>query len=71
MVKKAKEERVKLIEKQANSYLKIAEFYERIGKYRSAHIYYNKILDELETSSIAPAALESLKVIEKKLEAKR
>ncbi|NQT95393.1 MAG: outer membrane protein assembly factor BamD [Candidatus Omnitrophica bacterium] len=70
-VKKAKEEKTKLIEKRADSYFKIAKFYQRIGKYEAAYIYYNKILDEFPTASSAPKALEKLKVVEKRLERQR
>lgn len=67
LVKKAREEKRQLIDKRANSYFKIARFYERIGRYNSAYIYYNKILEEFQDSSVAPTALERLKVVEKRL----
>jgi outer membrane assembly lipoprotein YfiO len=70
LVKKALEEKRQLIEKRADSYLKIARFYERIGKYGSAYIYYNKIVDEFPEASIAPQALERLKVLEKRIKKK-
>lgn len=67
LVKKAREEKRELIDKKANSYFKIARFYERIGRYNSAYIYYNKILEDFKGSSVCPAALERLKVVEKRL----
>ena len=68
LVKKAKEERLRLKEKKAESYFKRAKFYERIGKYSSALMYYNKILDEFPDSSISALALEKAKVQEERLE---
>ena len=71
LVKKAREEKGQLLDKRANSYLNIARFYERVGKYSSAHIYYNKILEEFKDSSVAPTALERLKVLEKRLQRRK
>jgi len=71
LVKKAREEMDQLVEKKADSYLKIAEFYERIGKIESAAIYYNKVLSEFSDASVAPYAFERLKVVEKKLERRK
>jgi len=71
LVKRAQEEKRQLIEKRAEGYFKIAKFYERVGKYESAYIYYNKILEEFPEASIAPSALEKAKVTEKRLEKKR
>lgn len=70
LVKKAQEEKRHLVNKRANSYFKIARFYERIGRYNSAYIYYNKILEEFRDSSVAPTALERLKVVENRLKKK-
>jgi len=67
-VKKAKEEQIKIIERRADSYMKIAAFYKRVGKYRSAAIYYNKIVEEFPTASTAPMALEKLQVVQKRID---
>lgn len=67
LVKNAQKEKRQLIDKEANSYFKTARFYERIGRYNSAYLYYNKILEDFKDSSVAPNALERLKVVEKKL----
>jgi outer membrane protein assembly factor BamD len=68
LAKRAEKESQELIEQRANYYLKTAGFYERIGKYESAAIYYNKILDEFPDAKTAPAALERTRVIEKRLD---
>jgi len=67
LVKKAQAEKKELVKKQAESYMKTAEFYEKVGKPKSALIYYNKILDEFPQAAIAPSALEKYKVLEKRL----
>jgi outer membrane assembly lipoprotein YfiO len=71
LVKKAREEKKQLTEKRADSYFKIAQFYERVGKYESAAIYYNKILEEFPDSAISSKALERSKVLEKRLASKK
>jgi outer membrane protein assembly factor BamD (BamD/ComL family) len=70
LAKKALEEKNRLNEKRTDSYFKTATFYERIGKYQSAILYYKKIIDEFQDASVAPSALERLKVLEKRLNKK-
>ena len=67
LVQKAEKEKKEIIEKRAEHYLQNAAFYERIGKYQSAAIYYNKILNEFPDVSSAPKALERLNVIQKRI----
>lgn len=67
LVKNAQKEKRQLIDKEAASYFKTARFYERLGRYNSACIYYNKILKDYQDSSVAPQALERLRVVEKRL----
>ena len=67
LVKKAREERKEIIEKRADYYLKTARFYERIGKYKAASIYYNKILDEFPSSSAVEAATKRLEAVNKRI----
>jgi outer membrane protein assembly factor BamD len=66
LVKKAEKERKEITEKMSEHYLQTARFYERVGRYQSAAIYYNKILDEFADSLPAQKALERLKVIKKR-----
>jgi outer membrane protein assembly factor BamD len=68
LVEKAEKEKRELIEKRAAYYLNTARFYERIGKRESAVIYYNKIIDEFPEASSAPAALEKIKIIQKRID---
>ena len=67
LVQRVEKEKKDLIEKRAGSCMSTARFYERIGKYNSAALYYNKIVEDFPESSIAPAALERYKVIEKRI----
>ena len=71
LVKKALEEKKEIIEKRADYYLKTALFYERVGKYKAASIYYNKILNEFPSASTAPTAVSRLKIIEKRIKIKK
>ncbi len=71
LVKKALKEKKEIIEKRADYYLKTAMFYERIGKYKAASIYYNKILNEFPSASTVPAAVGRLKIIEKRIKEKK
>jgi len=70
-VKKAKEEQKKIIEKRSESYMKIADFYKRTGKYTSAAIYYKKIINEFPESSSAPGALKKLEAVQKILDRRK
>ena len=67
LVKKALKEKKDIIDKRADYYLKTARFYERIGKYKAASIYYHKILNELPSASTAGVAKQRLKIIEKRI----
>ena len=67
LVKQALKEKKEIIEKRADYYLKTAKFYERIGKFKAAAIYYNKILNELPTAPAAGIATERLKQAEKRI----
>ncbi|MFH1868051.1 MAG: outer membrane protein assembly factor BamD [Candidatus Omnitrophota bacterium] len=71
LVKDALDEKRQLVDKRANSYFKIAKFYERVGKYESASLYYNKIMEEFPQASVLPDSVERLGVVEKKLSRKR
>lgn len=68
LVERVEKEKKEIIEQRAGHYMQNAGFYERIGKYQSAAIYYNKILDEFPEASPAPKALERLKVVQKRLD---
>ena len=68
LVQKAEKEKKEIIERRADHYMQNARFYERIGKYQSAAVYYNKILDEFPDVSCAPTALERLKVVQKRID---
>ena len=68
LVASVEKEKSQIIEERAEHYLQNARFYERIGKYQSAAVYYNKILDEFPTALSAPAALERLKVVQKRID---
>jgi outer membrane protein assembly factor BamD len=68
LVEKAEKQKREMVEQRAEYYFNTARFYERIGKRESAAIYYNKIIDEFPEASSAPAALERLKVIQKRID---
>lgn len=55
-----------LREKEAQAYLKTAEFYEKQKKYGSARIYYQEIVSSCPYCRSATAAREKLKELEKK-----
>ncbi len=67
LVKKAQKEKKEIIEKRADYYLKTARFYERIGKYKAASIYYNKILDEFPSASTVEVATKRLEAVDKRI----
>lgn len=67
LVKKALKEKKQIIETRANHYFKTAIFYERVGKYNSAAIYYKKILDEFPGASAVPDASKRLEAAEKRI----
>lgn len=71
LVKEAREEKRQLIDKRADSYFEIARFYERVGKYESASLYYNKILEEFPQTAVLPNTLERLEVVERRLSRKK
>lgn len=71
LVKKALKEKKEIIEKRADYYLKTARFYERIGKYSAASIYYNKLLTEFPSASAAEVAAQRLKAAEKHIKPRR
>jgi outer membrane protein assembly factor BamD len=68
LVEKAERQTRELIEQRSEYYFKTAKFYERIGKYESAAIYYNKILDEFPDASNAAAAMEKSRVVQKRID---
>ncbi len=70
LVKKALKEKKEIIEDRAENYFNTARFYERIGKHKSASIYYQKILDEFPDASIAPEALNKLEASKKRIKKK-
>ncbi|MBN1405997.1 MAG: tetratricopeptide repeat protein [Candidatus Omnitrophica bacterium] len=65
-VKEAQKEKGELIEKKARSLYSIAHFYERRGKPNSAIIYYDDIVNNFPSSSIAPSAMERAETLKKK-----
>jgi outer membrane assembly lipoprotein YfiO len=68
LVERVEKEKKEIIERRSEHYFQNAKFYERIGKYQSAAIYYNKILDEFPESSYSTQALERAKVLQKRLD---
>jgi outer membrane protein assembly factor BamD len=68
LVERVEKEKKEIIEKRADHYMQNARFYERIGKYQSSAIYYNKVLDEFPQASSAAKALERLKVVQKRID---
>ncbi|MDD5504448.1 MAG: outer membrane protein assembly factor BamD [Candidatus Omnitrophica bacterium] len=70
LVKTAEKEKREIIEKQAAHYMENARFYERLGRYNSAAVYYKKILDEFSSSSFAPKALERFEAAQKRVKSK-
>jgi outer membrane protein assembly factor BamD len=71
LVKKAEQERKEITEKRAAHYMENARFYERVGKYESAIIYYDKILDEFPYTLSASPALERSDALKKRLNKKK
>jgi len=53
----------KLKEQKAESVFSTAKFYEKVGKYKSAQVYYKQILDEYPKTSWAVKALEQLEIL--------
>jgi len=56
----------KLKEQKAESIFSTAKFYERIGRFRSAQLYYKQILDEYPRTSWAAKSLERLEILKNK-----
>jgi len=63
---KAKKEIAALNEKEAENNFLVAKFYAKHKKYQSARIYYNTIIEEFPSSTWAAAALEQLRILDKK-----
>lgn len=68
--KEAQKEKIELMEKQAKSLYDIALFYEARGKYNSAIIYYEDIVNNFSSTSTTPRAMEKLEVLKRKTEKK-
>lgn len=66
LVKEAQKERTNLIEKKAASLYETAQFYEKRKRYKSAIIYYEDIVDNFSTASVAPLAMERAEVLRRK-----
>jgi len=56
----------KLKEQKAQSVFSTAKFYEKIGKFKSAQLYYKQILDEYPRTTWAAKALERLEILKNK-----
>jgi outer membrane assembly lipoprotein YfiO len=57
---KAKEKLLLLQEKDAEHLYNIAKFYERMKKFKAAHIYYKEVIDKYPQTSFAAKAKEKL-----------
>lgn len=55
-----------LKEQKAQSVFKTAKFYEKLGKYNSAQLYYKQILNDYPRTSWAAKSLERLEVLKNK-----
>lgn len=67
LVKEAQKEKIQLSEKQAKSLYEIGQFYERQGRYKSALIYYEDIVNNFASASIAPKAMEKAEILKRKV----
>lgn len=56
----------KLKQQKAESIFSTAKFYEKIGKFKSAQIYYKQIIDDYPKTSWAVKAVERLEVLKSK-----
>lgn len=59
----AKDQIVRLREKEAENSFVIAKFYEKQNNFKAARIYYNTVVDKYSETKCAPKALMRLKVI--------
>ena len=66
-VQEAKGEISELTEKKAKSLYETAEFYEKRRKYASAVIYYEDIVENFSTASVAPLAMEKVEILRRKI----
>ena len=67
LVKEAQKEKADLTEKKANSIFKVAKFYEKRGKYKSAIIYYEDIVNNFSITKAAPLAMERIQILKRKV----
>lgn len=56
-----------LREKKADSQLKVAQFYEKQGKYRSAIIYYKEVVGKFPATEAAKHAKEKVEILKKRI----
>lgn len=65
-IEQAKENIAKLQKGQASGLMKVAEYYDRAGKYDAALIYYNKVVQKFPSSELAKRASERAEQIKKR-----